>query len=109
MAKLVIFLSILIVGCTSSSPVLYVMTGHQNQKQVIDATFQHALEHNPDGVVSAWNDDTADKSGYIKPMYASYDWKPPCRHFEIAYFGPGTKVKKYYGQACRRNGVWRIH
>ena len=74
MAKLVIFLSILIVGCTGSSPVMYVMTGHENQKQMIDATFQHALEHNPDGVVSAWNDDTADKSGYIN------DESNRCRH-----------------------------
>ena len=109
MAKLVIFLSILLAGCSSSSPVMYVATGHVNQKDMIDVTFQAAMEYNPDGVIKAWNDDTVGKSGYVKPLYASYDWKGPCRHFEIAYFYADQTSSKHYGQACRHNGVWKIH
>ena len=111
MGKQIIILLTLIacVGCSTSSPVMYVSTGHIGQKDMIDSAFQNAMEYNPDGVPVYWRDEHTGKSGHVKPLYASYDWAGPCRHFEIAYFYPNRTEQKQYGQACRRDAVWLIH
>jgi len=105
MGKLIaIISSVLLIGCANTS--YYSLTGHSGQSEQIERTFQHALEYNKDGIASHWHDKNTSKSGSIKPVYASYKYKGPCRHFEIAYFDP---TKYYHGIACRRDQVWRIH
>lgn len=105
MGKLVyILLFGLIANCSNTT--YHTMTGHGKQSEQIERTFQHALEYNPDGMVAYWHDKNTGKSGSVTPLYASYKFKGPCRHFEIAYFSP---TKYYHGIACRRDQVWQIH
>ena len=46
------------------------------------------MEYTQDGAVTYWNDKSAHKSGYIKPLYKTTKFKGPCRHFEIGYYYP---------------------
>ena len=85
------------------------MTGHSNQSEIIERTFQHALEYNADGMIAFWQDKNTGKSGYVKPKYASHKYKAPCRHFEIAYYHNNKSTQYYNGIACRREQVWQIH
>jgi len=95
------------VSCSNTT--YYKMTGHNKQSDMIERTFQHALEFNADGVMAYWHDKNTGKSGYVKPMYASNKYVGPCRHFELAYFTPAKSTQYHNGIACRRDQVWRIH
>ena len=95
MGKLVlIILSFSLIGCSNTT--YHAMTGNKTQADLIERTFQHAMEYNADGVATYWQDPNSQKSGAIKPLYASYDWTPPCRHFEIAYFYPNKQPTYHY-------------
>ena len=100
-------MSIAVVSCSNST--YYTMTGHTKQADIIEHTFQTALEYNADGIISYWHDKTTGKSGHIQPIYASYQWKGPCRKFEMAYYYPTKSPTYHYGIACRRDQVWQIH
>jgi predicted small secreted protein len=107
MGKLVLLLTMLLASC--SHKVMNTVTGHGDQHKIIDSALQNALEYNADGIVTYWHDPNTGKSGTIKPLYASYDWAPPCRHFEMAHFYPDKSPTYHYGQACKRGQLWRIH
>jgi surface antigen len=107
MGAIICVLSLMMAGCSNEA--YHNITGHAKQSQMIESAFQNALEHNKDGVGTVWFDEKTGKSGAVKPLYASYDWAPPCRHFEIAYFYPNKQPTYHYGQACRRGQVWKIH
>ena len=62
----VIFVVIELQACSHTG--YYTMTGHSKQADVIEATFQQALEHNPDGVSTYWQDKPTGKSGYVMPI-----------------------------------------
>jgi len=105
MGKLIaIISSVWLIGCANTS--YYSFTGHGDQSEQIERTFQHALEFNKDGLASHWHDKNTGKSGTVTPKYASYKYQAPCRHFEIAYFNPS---KYYHGIACRHGQSWQIH
>jgi surface antigen len=108
MGKIIVLFATLLLGACSHSA-MYSITGHSQQSDLIESAFQQALEHNPDGVIAYWVDNKSGKSGSVKPLYASYDFAGPCRHFELAYFYPDNTVSYHYGQACRRNQIWRMH
>ena len=103
----VVFVVILLQACTHTG--YYTMTGHSKQADVIEATFQQALEHNPDGVSTYWQDKPTGKSGYVMPIYEAAIHKSPCRHFELGYYFPDNSAEFYYGVACRQNQVWSIY
>ena len=107
MGAIICVLSLMMAGCSNQA--YHTITGHSQQSQAIESAFQSALEHNLDGMATVWHDKDTGKSEAIKPLYASYDWAPPCRHFEIAYFYPDKQPTYHYGQACRRGQVWKIH
>ena len=86
----------------------HTVTGNSKQSDLIESAFQNALEYNADGIISYWHDNTTGKSGTIKPLYASYDWPGPCRHFEIVNFANNKPATYYYGQACKRKTQWKI-
>ena len=94
-------------GCSNSS--YHAITGHSEQSETIERTFQHALEFNADGVLAHWHDKNTGKSGYVKPKYPSGKFKGPCRHFEMAYFYTHRSAQYFNGIACRRGQVWQIH
>jgi hypothetical protein len=87
---------------------MYSVTGHAKQSDIIESALQTAMEYNADGVVTYWQDPNSQKSGTIKPLYASYDWAPPCRHFEMVHFYLNKSPTYHYGQACKRNAKWKI-
>ena len=109
MGKLVIITFVLTILVSCSNTTHYSLTGQHQESHLIDQTLQSALEYNPDGVISYWSDKSTGKSGHVKPLYASYKWKGPCRNFEIAYFYADNPSKYYYGVACRHDQVWQIH
>jgi len=105
MGKLIYVIAFAVLaGCSNST--YHSLTGHSQQSEQIERTFQHAMEYNADGVMSYWHDKNTGKSGAVTPKYASYKYRGPCRHFEIAYYTP---TKYYNGIACRRDQVWQIH
>jgi len=87
---------------------MHTVTGHYQQSDLIESAFQNALEYNADGIVTYWHDPNSNKSGTIKPLYASYDWPGPCRHFEMTYFYQDKEPTYHYGQACKRKSNWKI-
>ena len=107
MGKLALILVLFLSACSHRA--MYSVTGHSNQSGQIERTLQHALEYNKDGVVSYWNDSATGKSGSIKPLHASTQWKGPCRQFQMTHYFPDRLEKNYYGVACRRDQVWQIH
>tara|TARA_A100001011_G_scaffold318277_1_gene337981 strand:- start:155 stop:457 length:303 start_codon:yes stop_codon:yes gene_type:complete len=94
-------------GCANTQ--YFALTGHSKQSDVIEATFQQALEHNPDGMSTHWSDPVSGKRGYVLPIYEAPSRKPPCRFFEIGYYFDDYPAEFYYGKACRRNQVWHIY
>ena len=66
MGKLVlIILSFSLIGCSNTT--YHAMTGNKTQADLIERTFQHAMEYNADGVISHWHDKNTGKSGTIMP------------------------------------------
>ena len=59
----------MLVGCSNTA--YHTMTGHSKQSDIIEYTFQNALEYNADGIISYWQDKTTGKSGHVQPIYAS--------------------------------------
>lgn len=106
MGKLILLLTVLLASCSHKA--MHTVTGHYQQSDIIESAFQNALEFNADGIVTYWHDPNSGKSGTIKPLYASYDWPGPCRHFEMAHFDDSKLPKYYYGQACKRKTKWKI-
>jgi len=94
-------------GCANTQ--YFALTGHSKQSDVIQATFQQALEHNPDGLSTHWVDKNAGKRGYVLPVYEAPSNNRPCRFFEIGYYYDNDPAEFYYGKACRRNQVWHIY
>tara|TARA_B100001057_G_scaffold234464_2_gene234822 strand:- start:1900 stop:2226 length:327 start_codon:yes stop_codon:yes gene_type:complete len=108
MGKLVyIILLIGLIGCSNST--YHSLTGNKAQSDLIERTFQHAMEYNADGVISHWQDKNTGKSGTVMPKYASYKYEGPCRHFDITYYRADHSAQYHSGIACRRGQVWRIH
>ena len=107
MGKLALILVFFLGACSNTA--MYTATGHYKQSDIVESTLQEAMEYNADGIISYWYDPNSVKSGAVKPLYASYDWAPPCRYFELAYFYPDKQPTYHYGQACKRGQVWRIH
>lgn len=108
MGKLILLISsVLLMSCANSSLTMY--TGHVDQEHLIMPSFQHSLEYTKDGAVTYWNDDSTGKSGYVKPLYASHEFKGPCRHFELAYYYPTKNPTYHYGIACRnKEAFWQV-
>lgn len=107
MGKLIfLLLGVLLVSCSNSS--YHAITGHSQQSDMIERTFQQALEYNADGMIAYWSDKNTGKLGYVMPKYASNKYKGPCRHFELAYYYPDRSEQYYNGIACRRGQVWQI-
>ena len=103
----VIICALLLQACSHTG--YYAMTGHSKQADVIEASLQQALEHNPDGSSTYWADKSTGKSGYVMPVYEAHMHKSPCRHFELGYYFPDDSAEFYYGVACRQNQVWSIY
>ena len=62
MRSIIIICALLLQACSHTG--YYAMTGHSKQADVIEASLQQALEHNPDGVSTYWADKSTGKSGY---------------------------------------------
>jgi hypothetical protein len=107
MGKLALIFVLFLGACSNTA--MYTATGHYKQSDIVESALQEAMEYNADGIISYWYDPNSGKSGAVKPLYASYDWAPPCRYFELAYFYPDKQPTYHYGQACKRGQVWRIH
>ena len=98
---------ILMIACNNAS--LTMWTGHVDQEHLIRPAFQHSMEHTQDGAVTYWNDDTTQKSGYIKPLYDNKQFSGPCRHFELGYYYPDKQPTYHYGTACRtQEAFWQV-
>ena len=63
--RLLILVSFLLAGCANTQ--YFTLTGHGQQADVIQASLQQALEHNPDGLSTHWYDKATGKRGYVKP------------------------------------------
>ena len=78
--------------------------------------FQSALEYNPTGVTSSWDNPTTGHSGTVTPTrtVTSND-QPPCRDFVIVVNIGGNEAHGYgryfkeTGTACREDaGIWHV-
>lgn len=98
---------VLMIACNNAS--LTMWTGHTDQAHLINPAFQHSMEYTPNGSITYWNDEYTEKSGYIKPLYASKQFKGNCRHFEIAYYYLDQRDSYHYGIACRnKEAFWQV-
>ncbi len=105
--RLLILLSFLLGGCTNTQ--YFTLTGHGQQADVIQASLQQALEHNPDGLSTHWYDKATGKRGYVMPVYEAPSLNKHCRFFEIGYYYTDYPAEFYHGKACRRDQVWHIY
>ena len=91
-----IICALLLQACSHTG--YYAMTGHSKQADVIEASLQQALEHNPDGLSTHWVDKNAGKRGYVLPVYEAPSNNRPCRFFEIGYYYDNDPAEFYYGK-----------
>jgi surface antigen len=105
--RLLLLLCVLLAGCTNTQ--YFALTGHNQQADVIQASFQQALEHNPDGSSTHWYDKATGKRGYVMPIYEAPSRNKHCRFFEIGYYYTDLPAEFYHGKACRRDQVWHIY
>ena len=82
--RLLILVSFLLAGCANTQ--YFTLTGHGQQADVIQASLQQALEHNPDGASTHWHDKASGKRGYVMPVYEAPSRNKHCRFFEIGYY-----------------------
>lgn len=74
-----------------------------------ERTATRALEHNPDGQRSAWQNPNTGASGYTEPVrtYETVDGTP-CREYQTTVIIDG-RSETATGTACRQSdGTWRI-
>ena len=74
-----------------------------------ERTADQALETNPTGQSSTWNNPDSGNSGTITPTRTSYtDSGQPCREYQQTAT-IGGETQQAYGTACRQaDGSWRI-
>jgi surface antigen len=74
-----------------------------------DRTANQALENNPTGQSSTWNNPDSGNSGTVTPTQTTYsDSGEPCREYQTTVT-VGGKTEQAYGTACRNaDGTWRI-
>ena len=75
--RLLILVTFLLSGCANTQ--YYTLTGHGQQADVIQASLQQALEHNPDGASTHWHDKASGKRGYVMPVYEAPSLNKHCR------------------------------
>ena len=95
------------VGCSNTQ--YFAITGHSQQSNVIQASLNQALEHNPDGLSTHWHDKATGKRGYVLPIYEAPSRNKHCRYFEIGYYYADDPAEFYTGKACRHDQVWQIY
>ena len=74
-----------------------------------ERTADQALETNPTGQSSTWNNPDSGNSGTLTPTSTSYtDSGQPCREYQQTVT-IGGETQQAYGTACRQaDGSWRI-
>ena len=81
----------------------------RNDRQAMQTTSQNALERNPVGQRSTWNNPDSGHRGTVTPT-RTYQTAAgqPCREYQQTVTIDG-RTEKAYGQACRQaDGSWRI-
>ena len=87
----------------------------EGDRERADFVFQSALEYNPTGVTSSWDNPTTGHSGTVTPTRTvTPNDQPPCRDFVIVVNIGGNEAHGYgryfkeIGTACREDaGTWQ--
>lgn len=79
-----------------------------NDKRMSQTTTQQALNTNPVGQTSAWNNPNSGNSGTVTPQKTYQTASGNCRQFEQTVT-TGGNLSTGYGTACQQpDGSWRI-